>query len=80
MSYVNSTYHIIFATHNRCKALIGEENCQELYRYIWGIIQKNNSTLIRINSMPEHVHILLELDSQTSISQIVRDIKRSSYG
>ncbi len=77
MSYVSSIYHIVISTHQR-ELTIVEEHKKELYSYIWGIIKHNNCTLVRINGMPDHIHILLELNPMACLSLLVRDIKRSS--
>jgi putative transposase len=77
MSMVASLFHIIIVTHRREKVLI-EESRKELYYYIWGIIKKHNCKLIRMNGMEDHLHILLELHPTVPLSDLVRDIKRSS--
>ena len=77
MSYVTSFYHIIISTHNRVPSLT-EERREDLYRYIWGIVKKNNCKLLRINGMADHIHMLLELSSCVSLSDIVHEIKRGS--
>jgi putative transposase len=78
MSYIYSLYHIVFSTYKRQKVLVGVENRAELFSYIWGIVKNHHSTLVRINGMEEHIHILVELHAGVSISELVRDIKRSS--
>ena len=77
MSYVSSIYHIVLVTHRREMTII-EEKKEELYFYLWGIIKRNNCKLIRMNGLPDHIHLLLELSTTVSLSQLVRDLKRSS--
>ena len=50
----------------------------ELYRYITEIVKKNNQKLLIINGMPDHIHILLNLNTQCCLSDLVREIKKSS--
>ena len=37
---------------------IAEGNCEQLYKYIWGIIKNKNCKLYRINGAEDHIHIL----------------------
>ena len=78
MSYVSSIYHIIFSTHQREEVLQEDDNCRELYFYILGVVRKHHCDLVRINSMPDHIHLLVELGPQIAISELVREIKRGS--
>ena len=77
MSYTVSLFHIVIGTHQR-KMSINEKHKTELYKYIWGIIEKCNCKLICINGIPDHIHLLVDLNSTISIAQLVRDIKRFS--
>ena len=77
MSYVSSMYHIVINTYRREKT-ISEESKNELYHYIWGIIKRRKCILIRMNAMPEHIHILLELNPTERLSDLMRDIKANS--
>ena len=54
-------YHIVFGTKHR-ELTIAEAYCEELYKYIFGVIKNNNCKLYRINGMEDHIHIF-----QTSI-------------
>jgi REP element-mobilizing transposase RayT len=69
--------HFVFSPRGR-EALIREEIQPEVYSYISKIITNKNHKSININGMPDHIHILLGLNPGTSISDLVRDIKRSS--
>ena len=55
-TYRQVFYQIVFSTKNR-EMSISEEYEQELYKYIWGIINNHKCKLYRINSMPDHIHI-----------------------
>jgi putative transposase len=76
-SYRQIYYQIVFGTKYR-KETIVEEHEQELYKYIWGIIEKNNCKLYRINSMPDHIHIMCDLHPSVSLADLVKDIKVAS--
>jgi len=70
-------YQIVFATRHR-KPTINEKHEQDLYKYIWGIIDKHKCKLYRINSMPDHVHIFSDLHPTVALSDYVKDIKVAS--
>lgn len=79
MSYRQIFYHIIFGTKHR-KKTIAEENCEQLYKYIWGIIKNKKCKLYRINGMEDHIHIFSDLHPSTSLADYVKDIKVASSG
>lgn len=70
-------YQIIFGTKNR-EATIVDEHCEELYKYITGIIKNKNCKLYRINGVEDHIHILSDLHPSISLSDYVKDIKVAS--
>ena len=51
---------------------------EELYKYIIGIVQNNNHKMIAINGMPDHVHVLIGLRPNQSISELMQVIKTNS--
>ncbi|MCQ2288997.1 MAG: transposase [Muribaculaceae bacterium] len=57
---------------------IPEIASDNLYRYINGIVKRRQSNVLAINGIGNHVHILVELSSSVSLSDMVRDIKQSS--
>lgn len=78
MSHFTQTfYHIIFSTKDR-KPTIPDEYCEELYKYIWGILNKRNCKLYRINGTEDHIHVFTSLHPIKSLSDLVRDIKTNS--
>ena len=76
-TYRQIFYQIVFGTKNREKS-ISETHEQELYKYVWGIINKQKSKLYRINSMPDHIHIFSDLHPSVSLSDYVKNIKIAS--
>ena len=77
-----STYHqifyqIVFATKNR-QPTINPEYENELYKYIFGVINNKKCKLYRINGMADHIHILCDLHPSLSLSSYVKDIKIAS--
>lgn len=76
-TYTQIHIQVVFTVQNR-GCLISDIWKDELYKYISGIIRNNNHKLLSINGMPDHVHILLGLRPNKSLSELVQDIKGSS--
>jgi REP element-mobilizing transposase RayT len=68
---------IVFAVEWR-QCLIDGGNKEEIHKFITGIVRNDGQKLIAINSMPDHVHILVGLKPDMSLSDLVRDIKANS--
>ncbi|WP_298391628.1 IS200/IS605 family transposase [Flavobacterium sp.] len=68
---------IVFAVQNR-KALIDYSWEEQLYKYITGIITNKGQKLIAINGMPDHLHIFIGMKPTCCLSDLVREIKKSS--
>jgi len=51
---------------------------EELYRYITGIVQNKEQKMLAINGMPDHLHIFLGMRPTCCLSDLVREIKKSS--
>ena len=77
-TYTQILYHIVFSTKNREPSLL-KENREQLFRYIWGISQKHNCFLIRINGVEDHIHLLIRLHPSVALAALVKDIKMSSH-
>jgi putative transposase len=76
-TYSQIYIQIVFAVQNR-NALIDFSWEDELYKYITGIIQNKDQKLISINGMPDHIHILIGMRPNCNLSDLVREIKKSS--
>ncbi|MEP6805364.1 MAG: IS200/IS605 family transposase [Flavobacterium sp.] len=76
-TYSQLYIHIVFAVKGR-QNLISANYKDEIYKFITGIITNKQQKLIAINGMPDHVHILIGLKPDKSISDLVRDIKANS--
>jgi putative transposase len=69
--------HVIFAVKGR-QNLLRPEHKEELHKYIGGIIRNESQKLIRINSVSDHLHLLVGLRPDVALSDLVRDIKANS--
>ena len=77
MSYVQLYYHIIFSTKNR-EQVLNSLIREEVYRYIWGIIQNKGCHLYRINGTEDHIHIFTSIAPSIAVADFVRDIKSAT--
>ncbi len=57
---------------------ITEEIEPELHSYIGGILKNKESPAIKINSVPDHIHILFRLSKNYALAKVVEDVKKSS--
>lgn len=76
-TYSQLYVQIVFAVKGR-QNLISKNNKDEIYKYITGIITNHKQKLIVINGMPDHIHILVGIKPDISLSDLVRDIKSNS--
>lgn len=68
---------VVFAVKGR-NSLIDISWEEELYKYISGIVRNKNQKLLAINGMPDHIHILIGIKPSCYLSDLVREIKKSS--
>ena len=76
-TYTNLLYHIVFSTKQRIP-LITSGLKDELNRYVGGIVRGEGGTLLEINGMPDHVHLLTKFKPTLSVSEMLQRIKGNS--
>ncbi|MCE3260284.1 MAG: transposase [Bacteroidetes bacterium] len=76
-TYSQIYIQIVFAVKRRVP-LIHPSWENELYKYITGIVQKKGQILIAINGVSDHIHILIAMKPTCCLSDLVREIKKSS--
>jgi putative transposase len=76
-TYTQLHIHCVFAVKYRA-AIIQPAWEERLHQYITGIVQNNGHKMLAINSVPDHVHLLIGLNPNQSISEIMRLIKGDS--
>ena len=69
--------HIVFSVKGR-ENLIHAKWKDELYKYVCGIVNGNHQKVYAIGGMPDHIHLLVSIKPDISISELVRDIKSNS--
>ncbi len=77
MSHVVLYYHIVWRT-KWSEWTITEQYEKELYAYIYGYCSNKGCCLIRVNGMPDHIHILTSIRSDIAVSEFVQVLKTES--
>ena len=76
-TYSQIYIQIVFAVGNR-KYMIHPSIEEEVYKYITGVVANKNQKLLAINGIPDHIHILIGMKPSCCLSDLVREIKKSS--
>jgi putative transposase len=70
-------YHVVWCTKYRRPVL--REAIQERLRHVVAeTIQDSGAWLVELESMPDHVHLLVEVDPQLGIHRLVKAVKGRS--
>lgn len=77
MSKVLALYHIVFATLGRYPAL-HDVNRLDLHRVICSIVAEKKCKMISINSVTDHLHMLINLSPNISLSDFMAAVKAKS--
>lgn len=76
-TYTKIYIQLVFAVQGR-ESLIQNNWEEELYQYITGIVQNSGHKMLRINGMPDHLHIFIGYDPKQTIPSLVETIKTDS--
>ncbi|MFT5056675.1 MAG: putative transposase [Pseudoalteromonas distincta] len=76
-TYTQIHIQFVFAVKNRT-AVIAKLWKDELYKYMTGIVQNKGHKLLAINGVEDHIHILVGLRPNESISDLIREVKSNS--
>ncbi|HEY1719355.1 MAG TPA: IS200/IS605 family transposase [Verrucomicrobiae bacterium] len=76
-TYTQIYLQVVFAVEGR-QNLIAPEHNDELQKFITGIVSGQKQKLIAINNMPDHLHLLVGLRPDSSLSDLVRSVKAGS--
>jgi len=76
-TYTKLYAHCIFTPKGR-ESLLNDSLREKVHKYIYGIIKEKNCFPIAINGTNDHIHILVGFPPIINISDLIRDIKRSS--
>lgn len=67
----------VFVVQGR-ESLIHASWEEELYKYTSGIVKNKEQKMLAINGMPDHIHFLIGMKPSCRLSDLVREIKKSS--
>lgn len=70
-------YHVVWCPKYRRKVLVNSVDMR-LKEIIHQTAQEFRATVIELEVMPDHVHLLCEVDPQFGIHRLVRDLKGRS--
>lgn len=76
-SYVCVYVHIVFSTKDR-RPLIPDDKHRLLCKYLAGIAKNYGMKALATGGMPDHLHILLSLAPEISVSKAVNVLKSNS--
>jgi len=76
-TYTQIHIQLVFAVQNRA-SLIKDSWKDEMYKYMTGIIQNKDHKMLQINSMPDHIHILIGLRPTQALAELVKVVKQES--
>jgi len=70
-------YHVIWCPKYRRKVLVGDV-AERLETLVREAAAEQQSDIIELEVMPDHVHLLIEVDPQYGIHRLVKQIKGNS--
>lgn len=76
-TYCQLFVHYVFAVQNR-QSLIQPEWKEQLHQYLNGIVVKHQHHLFAVNSVANHLHLLVSMNPNQSASELMYNLKRSS--
>ena len=78
-TWTQNYYHTVFSTKDRA-GLISPDLEARLYPFIGGILRERGCSLLAVNGMPDHVHLLVRYPADLSHSDMLRHVKSRSSG
>ncbi len=76
-AFTQNFYHTVFSTKHRA-GLITPDLETRLYPFVGGIVRDLRCTLLAINGMPDHVHLLVRYRPDLSHAELLQQIKGRS--
>lgn len=75
--YYSCKYHVVWCPKYRRKVLV-EQVAERLKQIIAEVCQQQQADVLSLEIMPDHVHLLVEVDPQFGIHRLLRLIKGRS--
>jgi putative transposase len=76
-TYSSMLFHVVWSTKQR-QSLILPEVKNRLYGYIRQVANDQQATIMIMNGMPDHIHILLGMKPNMGLSDLLCQIKTTS--
>ena len=76
-TYTQLYVHFVFATRHRMRFLT-ENIQQDLFCYMGGITEKSNCFMHCIGGVEDHIHLLIGVHPEISVSQLAHKLKANS--
>lgn len=76
-SYSQIYIQLVFVVKRR-QRLITPDWEEKLHKYITGIVTNKGQKMLAINGMPDHLHFFIGMKPSCCLSDLVREIKKSS--
>jgi putative transposase len=76
-TYTSCYVHYVFRPHHR-RTVLQKELRTELFRFIGGIARNHGMVLLSAGGVHDHVHLLISLNPDISISKAIQIIKSNS--
>jgi REP element-mobilizing transposase RayT len=76
-TYSQLYVQVVFAVQGR-QHFVAETFRERLQQYITGIVQNQGQKMLSVYCMPDHIHMLVGMKPDLSVSELVRDVKANS--
>lgn len=76
-TYSNLLIHIVFSTKDR-QHLISPETRSELFAYLCGLLKEKHCTILAINGVADHIHMLIAIPPTAAVSDLMKFVKANS--
>jgi putative transposase len=70
--------HLIFSTRDRYRFLSEKDVREQLHAYMASILRRHNCPTLQVGGVADHVHVLFVLCKNSSIAEVVYEVKRGS--
>jgi len=77
-SFSSVFLHLVFSTKGRHPFLADRDIRAKLYSYLGGIAVNRGCSPLLVGGVADHVHLLVNLGREETISGLVKELKRSS--
>jgi putative transposase len=78
-SFTSLNYHLVFSTKHR-EPFISDAIANDLYGFIGKVLHDRGNRLIIAGGVCDHIHLLVDISKQRSLSETLPDIKSISSG